>query len=92
MGISENTIENSISIYPNPTTNQITMEFELAETKNVSIDIKNVLGQTVKIISNSEFRKGNNKIEIELSDLINGVYFVQLESENKRSNKKFIKE
>ena len=93
VGINESHFNNELlNIYPNPATNQITMGFELAETKNTSIEIKNILGQTVKTINGSAFLKGTNKIEIDVSDLTSGLYFVQLQSGNKLVNKKFIKQ
>jgi photosystem II stability/assembly factor-like uncharacterized protein len=92
VGINESHIENeTLKIYPNPATNQITIEFDLAETKNIFIEIKNVLGQTVQTISNS-FSQGTNKIEIDVSNFSEGIYFVQLQSGNKIVYQKFIKE
>ncbi|MGZ4057078.1 MAG: T9SS type A sorting domain-containing protein [Bacteroidia bacterium] len=79
-------------MYPNPATNQISLEFDLPETKNSLIEIKNVLGQTVKSISNIAFQKGANKIEIDVSEFSNGVYFVQLQNNNQIINQKFIKQ
>ncbi len=96
VGIAESTIQESqnlanLNVFPNPTENLVSIEFELTETKDVSIEIKNVLGQTIKTISNS-FTTGNNKIEIDVSKFSSGIYFVQIQSENKITSKKFIKE
>ena len=92
-GINESHIDNeTLNIYPNPATNQITMEFDLAETKNTFIEIKNLLGQTVENITNTAFSKGANKIEIEINEFSKGLYFIQLQSGNKIINKKFVKQ
>jgi trimeric autotransporter adhesin len=92
-GINESNLNNeSFTIYPNPTSHQITLEFELTETNNTSIEIKNILGQIVKTISNTTFTKGNNKIEIDVSEFTNGIYFVQLQNGNQLINQKFIKQ
>jgi trimeric autotransporter adhesin len=93
VGINESINANeSFTIYPNPTSNQITIEFELTETNNTSIEIKNVLGQTVKTITNKAFVKGSNKIEIDVSEFTNGIYFIQLQNGNGVVNGKFVKE
>ncbi len=93
LGMNESGINNELlSIYPNPSTNQITLEFELTETKNVSIEIKNVLAQTIKTISNNSFTKGNNKIEIDVSEFSNGIYFLQMLNASRLVNAKFIKQ
>lgn len=81
-----------LSIYPNPAQSYITIEFDLTETKNVSIEIKNILGQTVKTIDNNAFSNGVNKIEFDVSEFSKGLYFVHLQSENGILSKKFIKE
>lgn len=70
-------------VYPNPAQSKITLKFELAETKNILLEIKNVLGQTVKTIDRRGFSSGKNKLEIDISECPSGLYFVQLESENK---------
>lgn len=93
VGINEADLQNEeLKIYPNPTTSEITIEFELSETKNTFIVIKNILGQTIRILSNNVFFKGNNKIEVDLSELSCGLYFVQLQRDNKITCKKIIKE
>ena len=92
-GINEvRKMNSTLSVYPNPATNQISIEFDLIETKNTSIEIKNVLGQTVKTTPNSSFQKGTNKIEMDVSEFSQGIYFVQLQSGNKIINQKFIKQ
>lgn len=79
-------------VYPSPAQSQITLEFDLIETQNGSIEIKNTLGQSVKTINNIIFSKGKNKIEIDVNEFSKGLYFVQLQSENKFISKKFVKE
>ena len=92
-GINEIQINSeSLKIYPNPATNQITIDFDLLETKNTFIEIKNVLGQTVKTFSNNAVQKGSNKIEVDISEYSNGIYFVQLQNGNQITNQKFIKQ
>jgi Secretion system C-terminal sorting domain len=90
-GIEQLSIENEITLYPNPSTNQITIEFDLSETKNTAIEIKNVLSQTVKTISTNSFIKGNNKIEVDVREFSNGIYFVQVTSAETAISTKFIK-
>ncbi|MBA3970748.1 MAG: T9SS type A sorting domain-containing protein [Bacteroidetes bacterium] len=78
-------------IYPNPTQSQITIEFNIFEEKNVSIEIKNILGQVVKSTDNKAFSSGLNKIEIDLSELSSGLFFAQIQIGNKVISKKIIR-
>ncbi len=92
-GINESQINNeTLNIYPNPATSHITIEFELTRTNNTIIEIKNVLGQTIKTFDNMEFLKGTNKIEIDLNEFSNGLYFVQLQNDSNIISRKFIKQ
>lgn len=90
--ISENFDSYSFFLYPQPAQSQITIEFDLTETKNVFIEIKNVLGQNVKIIDNRSFTNGKNKIDVNVSDLSNGLYFIQLRNNKKNLSKMFVKQ
>ena len=92
-GIDEiKTNDNNLQVYPTPANVGITVEFNLTETTNVSIEIKNALGQIVKVIDNRAFSNGKNKIEIDVNEFSSGVYFVQLQSVNKIFNAKFVKQ
>lgn len=91
-GTNELTNPFGLSVYPNHHQSQITLEFDFSKTKNALILIKNIFGQSVKKIDNITFAKGNNKMEIDVSELSKGLYFVQLQSENKIMSKKFVKE
>lgn len=79
----------SFEIYPNPATTQITVEFKSSGKTN--IEIKNFLGQTVKMID-QEFSDRENKITIDLSELPAGIYFATLQADNINYNRKFIKQ
>lgn len=68
VGIQEyNSKNNSISLYPNPTTNNLTIE----TTKPTNISIANLLGQE---LFNSKIEKSQT---IDVSFLSNGIYFVK---------------
>ena len=77
------------SLYPNPSTNQITLELSEAIKETTAIQIKNTLGQIIKTIP---LTKGNKQLEIDVSDLPKGFYFVQMQSGNRMVSKKFIKQ
>lgn len=85
VGIKEPRVKDNIKVYPNPTNSILTITDEQKQFKNSTIDIKNTLGQTVLSFP---FQK-----EIDVSSLSNGLYFLQIEIEDKRLvNAKFIKQ
>jgi hypothetical protein len=65
-----NDIETGVSVYPNPTTGNITIDIDNKETQNVVIS--NITGSIVKQAQIS------GRGVINLADLANGVYFVRV--------------
>lgn len=87
--VTQNTLINenpSLKIYPNPTKNNISVEFDLNEKADLKVVIINHLGQTV--ITTKTFT------DIDIKDLANGNYFINVFGKNNEVLKscKFIKE
>ncbi len=83
VSISENINENFISIYPNPVTENITIE----APQKATIEILNIAGQT---ILQRQLQQG--KTDIDISRLAKGVYFLRLCSNDKTAVSKIVKE
>ncbi len=85
-GINEVDDINALTIYPNPANEILNVELEnLNETATVSII--NALGEIIFI----EKATANNTT-LNTSNLINGIYFIKVESKNGSAIKKFIKQ
>ena len=84
-GINENTINNNVSIYPNPTKDNLTIETNL--NKEQRLEIINLIGQTVytNIIN-------NKKATVNTSAFAKGVYILKLSSDKETVVRKFVKE
>lgn len=78
---SINVVETSFKIYPNPTHN--TINIETSETIQ-KVEIFNLQGQKVLVA-------GNEKV-IHVADLANGIYMLQLTTENGVKTEKFVKQ
>lgn len=75
-GISENELDNaSVSVYPNPFTNEIAIAYELQKTSPGSfIKITDMVGRTI-----DQVEIGNMKGNVTLKPEVNaGIYFVQI--------------
>jgi hypothetical protein len=91
-GIAENSLENSLFIYPNPTHSQLSIELNTPRSSGSSlIEIKNILGQTV-YSSRENLSAGRQKMEIDVSELPAGLYFIHLNSGNRTNTAKFIRQ
>ena len=71
---------NTVEIYPNPVSDIATISFNTESAENISISIIDLTGRVVKSISSQHFQSGENKITVDLSELNNGIYFVQIKS------------
>jgi hypothetical protein len=88
--IYEKVIENNnFNIFPNPSTNEISIALHNIQD-DYTLTIYNMLGQTIKSISNKNL---NNKIiTFQIDNFENGIYFVELITSKSRSSNKFIKQ
>jgi uncharacterized protein YjdB len=82
LGISDSELVNNISIYPNPATSEINIS---SDNFIESIEFIDVFGKVIKSILNS-----NNTIDV--SNLSNGLYFLQVYTKEGSAIKKFIKD
>jgi hypothetical protein len=90
-GIDETIIEKEkLHMYPNPATNQITIEFEPTREECL-IEIKNVLGEIVYSAAAKNV-VGKQAKSIDVSGFSNGVYFLQVQIGGSVLNKKFVKQ
>ena len=87
---SNNKEFDSAFLFPNPATEEINIFVELAETKNLTIDIINIQGKTIihQIVNQT---KGTTKQNIDISILPDGLYICRLQYGNQYKNIKFIK-
>jgi hypothetical protein len=77
--------QQSLSVYPNPVKNQLTIKTELSIE---SVKIFNILGKQVKSISGDSIL--NNRVD--MSALVDGVYFLNISAEGKQQTIKVIKQ
>ncbi len=76
-------VASNIKLYPNPASTSLTIE---ANDTIESITVNNVLGQ--EVVSKNPM---SNSTTIDVSNLVNGIYFVNSTIEGKSSTTKFIK-
>lgn len=87
--IKNNSDNISLNIYPNPNNGEFTLELDLQKSGNCLINITNMLGQ--KVYEEKRFISTlKNKIPIQLSNIANGVYNVNLVIDNDNFSKQII--
>ena len=81
--------------YPNPFNPSTNIQFSIAKTENVKLEVFNILGQKIATLVNSQVKPGNytatwnGKNEFG-SQVASGIYFYRLESQSFNATKKMI--
>ena len=84
---NEEEAKNEVKIYPNPCkNNKVTVDFS---TKEISeIRLTNIAGKQVYL---KEYTFPTSKIQLQLNDIPNGIYLIQISTtDNKRTVKKLM--
>jgi Secretion system C-terminal sorting domain len=77
-------------LFPNPASENVHIEFNLDQSMVLDVSMVNTLGQTVATGANTVFNNGQNQIDLPVSDLTNGVYFVVIKSSTASIMKKVV--
>ncbi|MEO0091926.1 MAG: T9SS type A sorting domain-containing protein [candidate division WOR-3 bacterium] len=73
-----------LKILPQPTKNSILIKYSVSKQSIVSLDILDTLGRIKKNIKKEQIKPGNYQMNIDVSDLPAGVYFVRLKQEKEQ--------
>lgn len=86
--IGENELENTLSIYPNPTNDQATISFTLSDGQDVSVEIFNVVGAVVMNKNLNKVQAGNHLEVLDFSNMNAGLYYIKIVAGNMTTTKK----
>ena len=84
-----NSVTAPVSVYPNPTHNDITVSYSLGHTSDVSIEVVNITGSVVKSLQYDKQSAGIHDTRIDLGSISNGIYLVKVHSDNGTASTKF---
>lgn len=73
------TLIESIGIYPNPTIDKVNVEFEVRKASKINFKLYNLLGQNV-MSQQKTFSAGHSKQQLDISDFVSGIYFLELQN------------
>lgn len=81
---------NFVNVYPNPIQFNAALTFTLNKKENVSIEIKNILGQTIKITNLGTLSIGEYKHEFNIDNIESGTYFIYIKYGESFFSKKIV--
>lgn len=76
VGVQDNDLANTLSIYPNPNDGNFTVRFEFSEAKDVTVSLTDVSGRVITSIEKTNILSFNE--DLGSNALANGVYFVNI--------------
>lgn len=87
VGINDiNVQEHQLLVYPNPTSSQININYNLKDNSSVSIELFDMVGRSVKtLLPLTTQTTDNYKNTFQLTDINSGLYFIKLKINGKES-------
>jgi hypothetical protein len=90
-GIEEFVSGSAANIYPNPATDQVTVELNMVKSAKVSFQVVNMLGQQVGQNLTKDLNAGQNNTTLSTNDLAPGIYFLNIVTDKGNLQQKFVK-
>lgn len=85
--VNDNEVASISEVYPNPTSSNATVKFNVANSGNVSVRVYNAMGAVVSEIANANFEAGNYTLPFSLENFANGTYYVTVNANGSSSTR-----
>jgi hypothetical protein len=79
---------NTLNVYPNPATTQVTVSIDLKEQSDVIIDMVDITGKQIAVISKDKNAIGSMSRTFNTGALANGIYTIRINANGKTVNRK----
>jgi hypothetical protein len=90
VGINELTNVSSIYLFPNPTSQNVFLNYEAKHESQINISIFDVTGKEIQK-TQTQMLTGKNNLKLNTETLESGIYFIEIRNENSSKKIKFIK-
>ena len=92
-GVKENSeFDNSISLYPNPTNSNVTLEVKTKKVSQLTVDLYDMMGRKLKTLFNGKSDFEKTIITTDVANLPNSLYFYYITVDGVKTLKKFVKQ
>ncbi len=88
IGIEEVSLSQQVSLYPNPTANEVFVGYNFSSEQELEINVVNGLGQVVMTANEPHALDG--KVRLDVSNLANGVYYVVISNGTDSDNRRLV--
>jgi len=80
-----------VKMFPNPVQNSAKVSIDLKWGGNVNCNVVNTMGQVVKTFDSGRLSAGENTVDLNLSELKEGAYILQLQTASEKGAIQFLK-
>ena len=81
VGTSENLVaHNELKIYPNPMSENVTLEINLLQSEETIIMMTDLQGKLVAVLFRGNLESGNQKLHLNIQNLKSGIYFLRVQT------------
>ncbi len=93
IGIEEQQLIFTVSLFPNPSNSEVNVSFNLTENLEIKFEVVDVLGRVIIDNSSKRFNTGKNTETFSVAELNSGLYFIKIISNGSTLiTKTFVKE
>ena len=91
ISLTRKTIADEVSVYPNPFKEDITINIDVTKEQSAAIKVYDISGKLI-LQNNMQLADGMNKLPINMSNQIEGVYLLQVQLESGMIQKKIVRQ
>jgi hypothetical protein len=92
VGVNEKKENVSVQVYPNPVRDMATLSVNLKQAGNLTLELTNMLGQTVVSVNKGNVSAGAQTYTVDASQLKAGVYFLTVKLNDQKTTSKIVVE
>lgn len=86
VGIEENSLSNSLNIYPNPSNGMVWVNFSMSKASDIRFELYNSVGALVRNM-NTSAPAGVQVRQFDMSDLSNGAYYLNIMADGVKTSR-----
>ncbi len=90
LSIDEASNVQQLNLFPNPASQQTTMEFTLKNTERIQIRLTDITGKELELIQDEQLQKGRHQVIIGLSKYKAGFYLCEVQSATGKLTQKLV--
>ncbi len=85
-------LEKETSLYPNPASNLVNLEFNVPKREIVAVTLYDDKGTPIQVISNAVREKGKHKLSFDIGNLESGTYYYEIQGTTISERQRVIKQ